>query len=95
MYDLGLRLRELRQKKNMSQVTVAKRLHINNTTVSAYESNTITPSLEVLKDFAYLYNVSSDYLLGIDNRQIICVEGLTQRQIDIINTLLVEFNSKK
>jgi len=95
MYDFGMRLRELREKKGLSQTQVASRLKLNNATISCYESNVRYPSFEVLSNLALLYNTSSDYLLGLENRKMVCVEGLSENQLQIINSLINEFNSKK
>ncbi|GHV40076.1 transcriptional regulator [Clostridia bacterium] len=93
MYDFGLRLRELREQKSLSQTQVATRLNLSNTTISGYESNTRFPSFDVLIQLALFYNISSDYLLGIENRATVNVDGLTSRQLDIINSLITEFRS--
>lgn len=94
MYDLGLRLKEVRIRKKLTQKQVADRISLDTSTISGYENNIKTPSLEVLIKLALLYNVSSDYLLGIDNRPMIYVDGLAQKQVDIINDLLEEFKKK-
>ena len=40
IYDFGLRLKELREKKRLSQNEVASRLEISRSQISAYERNT-------------------------------------------------------
>jgi len=95
MYDFGARLRELREKKGLSQSQVASKLNLSNTTISSYEANTRYPSFEVLSQLTLLYNASADYLLGTENRKMICVEGLTEKQYDIINSLITEFHTQK
>lgn len=98
MYDFGERLRELREKKRLSQAQVASRLNLSKSTISCYEANTRYPSFEVLTQLALLFNTTSDYLLGIESRvkdrATISVYGLTERQLEIINALLAEFNSQ-
>ncbi|MEG2440659.1 MAG: helix-turn-helix transcriptional regulator, partial [Acetivibrio sp.] len=68
VYDFGIRLKELRKDKHLSQSDAAKRLGITRSTVSAYECNTKTPSVEVLLQLAVLYNSSLDYMMGFENR---------------------------
>jgi transcriptional regulator with XRE-family HTH domain len=94
MYDFGVRLRELREKKSFSQSQVAAKLNLSNTTISSYEANTRYPSFEILSQLALLYNTTSDYILGIDNRAMVCVDGLSEKQLAIINSLLDEFQNK-
>ena len=95
MYDFGERLKELRQQKKLSQRAVAKKLNIDNSTLSGYERNIISPSIDILRSLTMLYNTTSDYILGIDHKQVICVENLSYRQLDVINTLLLEFKAIK
>jgi transcriptional regulator with XRE-family HTH domain len=91
VYDFGLLLRELRLAKKLSQAQVAKRLNLHKSMVSCYENNTKSPTIETLSQLAIIYNVTTDYLLGHEKRRSIFVDGLSERQLDIINTLLLEF----
>ena len=93
MYDFGVRLKELRTKKKLSQKAVARKLNIDNTTLSGYERNIISPSVDVIRSLALIYNTTSDYILGLDHKQVICVDNLSDRQLDVINTLLLEFKA--
>lgn len=68
IYDFGLLLRELREKRGMTQADVARKLGLKQATISRYECNTKTPSLASLKRLALLFGVSSDYLLGLLDR---------------------------
>ncbi len=95
VYDFGLRLRQLREKQNLSQSQVAQRLGITRAAISSYENNISFPSVNVLAELALLYRVSADYLLGLDNRTTIVLEGLTPRQSaviqEVMDTLVTEF----
>lgn len=55
MYDFGLRLKQLREKHNLSQSQVAKRLGITRAAISSYENNISLPSVNVLAELALLY----------------------------------------
>lgn len=61
------RLRMLREEKKLTQDDVAKLLNISRSTVSKYESGFLDPSTEVLTEFANIYAVSTDYLLGVSD----------------------------
>lgn len=88
VYDFGLRLKELRVSRNLSQEEVAKRLNLTRSTISAYESNVKSPPKDTIRSFAYLYNVSADYLLGIENRKALYLDGFTEEQQSIIEDFL-------
>lgn len=95
VYDFGLRLKELRERRRLSQADVAARLGITRSTVSGYECNTITPSLEQLVKLAVLYNASLDYIMGMENRSHLYLDDLNESQqqtvLDIIDRLKQEF----
>lgn len=95
VYDFGLRLKELREAKKLSQTEVATRLNVVPSTISGYESNTITPSLEQFTRMAILYNTSLDYMMGLDNRVCFYLDGLSKDQqqtiLDIVNRLKEAF----
>ncbi len=85
------KLRLLRIKYGFSQKQVADKIGVSPSVVSGYETGERTPSTEVLLSLSYLFNTSSDYLLG---RQVnspesmISVEGLTDDQISAIINLI-------
>jgi len=87
-YDFGLRLRELREKRKLSQSEVASRLNLERATISGYERNVTTPSLEVIKSLALLYNTSSDYLLGLTDRELLFLDDFNQIQKDAIARIM-------
>lgn len=95
VFDFGLRLRKLREAKHLSQSDVASRLNVSRSTVSGYESNTTTPSLEQFTRLAILYNTSLDYMMGLDNRVCFYLDGLSENQqqtiLDVVNRLKQSF----
>ena len=95
VFDFGLRLRELREAKHLSQSDDASRLNVSRSTVSGYESNTTTPSLEQFTRLAILYNTSLDYMMGLDNRVCFYLDGLSENQqqtiLDVVNRLKQSF----
>lgn len=62
--SIGTRLRNLRKNKKMKQENLAKLLGINRATISMYERNQRTPSPDILKKYAEIFDVSVDYILG-------------------------------
>lgn len=85
------RLRKLRMKYGLSQKQVAERLGISPSIVSGYETGERTPSTEVILSLSYLYQCSTDYLLGKRDKNpphVISVNGLTENQIEAIRFLV-------
>lgn len=91
MFDLGLRIKELREEHHWTQEELGKKVNKSKSMISLYEGNIKIPSGEVLIDLAYLFNVSLDYLVGIDKKEMVSVERLSNRQKTLIHTLLIEF----
>ena len=93
MFDFGLRLQKLRMSRNLSQEALGKKLDRSKSVICAYENNLRIPPLGVLTDIAVFFNVSLDYLVGIDKNEMVSVEGLEDRQKEIIYALINEFNA--
>jgi len=95
IYDFGVRLKELREAKRLSQTDVAERLDVTRSTVSGYECNTITPSVEQLVKLAVLYNTSLDYMMGMEDRRHLYLDDLSESQqrtiLDVVDRLKQEF----
>ena len=88
IYDFGLRLKELRKKRELTQKEVASRLDLHPNTIRSYENNTLTPSVENLVDLAILYNSSVDYILGLSKRTNIYIDDCTEEQQCLILDLI-------
>lgn len=61
------RLKEIRNKLNLTQVAFAEGIGITASALSAYENNLKNPSLGVVKKIAEKYNISIDWLCGLTN----------------------------
>ncbi|MBQ9480777.1 MAG: helix-turn-helix transcriptional regulator [Clostridia bacterium] len=59
-----LRLKELREDKNISQKEVADAIRTNQSTIARWESGEHFPSSEFLIRLADLFQCTTDYLLG-------------------------------
>lgn len=98
VYDFGARLKELRKNKHLSQSEAGKRLGVTRSTISAYERNVKTPSVDILVQIAVLYNVSIDYIMGLKNRTSLYLDDLSESQqqtiIDIVERLKSEFKNE-
>lgn len=59
-----MRLKELRNKKKITQLKLAIDLNMNQNSISRYESGERQADYETLIKFADYFNVSIDYLLN-------------------------------
>lgn len=88
MIDLGNRIKHLRTKSNFTQDQLAHRLGMTKSVISAYETGARMPSYEALITIARIFHVSTDYLLGVENKESIDLSGLSQDEIDAIRNLI-------
>lgn len=93
MFDFGARIQQLRLNNNMSQETLGKKLNRSKSVICGYENNVRIPPLEALVDMAVIFNVSLDYLVGIDKHEMISMDDLDDGQKRVIYALLNEFRN--
>lgn len=82
--NLGIRLKELIEEKNIQQQQFADIFNLSKQAVSSYISGHRTPNDELKKQFADFFNVSLDYLMGRSNYRYIKLtfEEFLQKYID-------------
>lgn len=61
---LGNKLLQLRKKQGLSQQEVADRLNVTRQTISNWECDQGSPSIDKAKELSVIYNVSLDDLVG-------------------------------
>lgn len=64
--DIGARLRDTRKANKYSIKELADKLETKEEVVQAWEDSLSLPADKYLKKLSELYNVSEDYLLGLD-----------------------------
>lgn len=95
MVDFGTTLKELRQRAGMTQKELADRLWLSKATVSYYEQSVRYPSPEMLVKISGVFHVSTDYLLGLEEkRQTLDVTDLPEEDIEFLKNA-VELLRKK
>lgn len=87
------RIRDLREKLNYTQSELAKQLGITRSSVNAWELGISVPSTRYIIELASIFHVSTDYLLGVDHTASVSVEGLTEKDIQMIYELINHLRS--
>ena len=107
--NFGEKIKKLRIDKGWTQEFVADQLKISIPALSRYESGTYEPkSMSIISDFARLYEVTTDYLLGLDleyNENLkdirmasnngVDLEGLSEEDIKQVNDFVEFIRNKK
>ena len=64
-----MRLRDIREDLDITQIEVANYLHIKQNTYSQYENGLRQIPIDLLIELSKFYNTSVDYLLGLTDEK--------------------------
>ena len=90
---LGTRIKELRKEFGLSQVDLAARMEVTKQTISNWENENIQPSVDMLVGLANVFNVTTDYLLGLDDVPRLSIEGLPMSFAAHLAQIIEDFRS--
>ena len=85
---LSENIKKLRLAKGVSQVDLAEALFVSKQSISNWENDNIMPSVDMLVKIAKYFSVSTDYLLNLDDKKVIDVSDLTDKQISHIRLII-------
>ena len=92
-YELAENIKKLRINKHLTQTQLAKKLGVGTSIISAYENQDRLPSISMLIKLSYEFNVTIEYLLGLNKNKTIDVSDLTDEQILAVNTVIEQFRN--
>lgn len=85
MVDFSYKLKELRKKAGLTQQQLADRIWVTKATISYYELSERDPSPEILIKIAKAFHVTTDHLLGLEDKQrYIDVSDLDEDEIELL-----------
>ncbi len=67
--NFPLRLKELRQDKDMQQTKLAELLNLKSSAISKYEKGLTQPSIDTLIRLSKIFGVTVDYLIGASDEK--------------------------
>ena len=88
IYGLYEKIKNLRVHSGMSQVQLAERLGITKSAVNAWEMGTNSPSLSYIIRLAQIFGVSTDYLLGVNERLTVDITNLDELQKQAVTLMI-------
>ncbi len=88
------RIKLLRESAGLTQAELAKRLGLSRSSVNSWEMGLTIPSTQYIVELAKKFDVSSDYLLGIEETSNIPTKGLTQKQISALLAVIQCFRNE-
>ena len=86
--NFGEKLKILRKERNLTQRELADRIFVSKSVISYYEKNKRTPSPEAIVKLAYVFNVTTDFLLEIRHARTIDLTGFTDEETAAITNLI-------
>lgn len=84
LLSLADRIKSLRERAGLTQAEIARQLGISRSGVNAWEMGLSVPSTQYIVELAKRFDVSTDYLLGMENTSSVSVKGLTQKQVSVL-----------
>ncbi len=88
------RIKSLREQQNKTQSDLAKQLGITRSSVNAWEMGISVPSTQYIVELAHIFHVSTDYLLGVNTTSTISVAGLSDKDVELINSIILHLKSR-
>jgi len=88
------RIKYLREQKGLSQSALAKRLGVTRSSVNAWEMGISVPSTPYIVELSSIFNISTDYLLGVDTSATISVKELTEEDVQIVHRIVEHLRKK-
>lgn len=89
------RIKELREAKSHTQTELAKKLSVTRSSVNAWEMGISIPSVDKIIDLANFFHVTTDYILGTDDRKLIDISSFNTEERELIHRLMLYFDSTK
>lgn len=86
---IGQRLKKLRESNKLGQKEIASILGMSDSGYSCYESDIRIPTTKNIIKLAKFYGVSSDYILGLEQK-CLNAKGISKR-IEILEKQILEF----
>ena len=87
------RLENLRKSYKLTQKQLADKLGVKKQTVSNWENDNILPSIDTLIRICNFFNVSTDYILGLDDKKYIEVSDLSLEIVSHIQQIISDIKS--
>ena len=83
-----MKIKELRQKNNISQTELAKKLEVSQKSISNYEKGLSTPDIETLIKIADYFHTTIDNLVGHNVPYLLDKSLLSEKQKQLLEQLI-------
>lgn len=95
VYKISERIKYLRDGFGLTQAELARILGLSRSAINAWEVGIAIPSTQCIIQLAKTFNVSADYLLGINGTSTVSTKGLTDKQVSAIVDIIECYKNPK
>lgn len=88
------RIKELREKNDLTQTELAKRMNVTRSSVNAWEMGISIPSTEKIVELTFILHTTSDYILGINNDEFLSIYKYSSEEKELIYQMISYFDSR-
>lgn len=92
---LSEKIKSIREQLGMTQAEVARKLGLTRSSINGWEMGLSVPSTQYIVELAKLFNVSTDYLLGMEQGAVLNIDDLTEKEVSVLIDLVACFRAKK
>ena len=89
------RIKNLREQHGLTQSELARKLGITRSSVNAWEMGVSVPSTQYLVELSELFQVSTDYLLGIAPFSSLSTDGLSEEDIQLVYSVICHLRTMR
>lgn len=86
------RIKELRQKNDLTQSEMARRLYVTRSSVNAWEMSISIPSTEKITELCQLLHTTADYLLGLSEQELVPIAHYNTDEKEILYRMIKYFD---
>lgn len=86
--NLGDRYRDLRKDRKLTQDDLAQYLGLTRSAINTWEQGLSIPSVNMIISLSQFYGVTTDYLLGLDNADLVDITTLSSEDRVLVHDLV-------
>jgi transcriptional regulator with XRE-family HTH domain len=95
LFYMADKIKQLREQMGYTQAELARKLKLTRSSINGWEMGLSVPSTPMVVELAKIFNVSTDYLLGLDDGASLRVEGLSKKEVAVLVDLVSCFREKR
>ncbi|MBE5040135.1 helix-turn-helix transcriptional regulator [Oscillospiraceae bacterium DSM 107454] len=92
---LSEKIKTIREQLGMTQAELARKLGLTRSSINGWEMGLSVPSTQYIVELAKLFNVSTDYLLGMEHGAVLNIDDLSEKEVSVLIDVANCFRGKQ